>query len=75
MNVPVAVIHGSKDKLANLAYIQELELPTLWHGAVQVIEGAGHSPHWEAPDAFGELLGAFASEAFRLRREIRHSMA
>jgi pimeloyl-ACP methyl ester carboxylesterase len=75
LNVPVAVIHGSKDKLANLAHIQELELPTLWRGAVQVIDGAGHSPHWEVPDAFGELLGAFASETFRLRREIGRSRA
>jgi pimeloyl-ACP methyl ester carboxylesterase len=37
-------------------------MPTLWRGAVQVIPGAGHTPHWETPEAFDALLAAFVNE-------------
>ena len=37
-------------------------MPTLWRGAVQVIPGAGHTPHWETPEAFDALLAAFVDE-------------
>ena len=34
-------------------------MPSLWRGQVQVIDAAGHAPHWEAPAAFDALLDAF----------------
>jgi pimeloyl-ACP methyl ester carboxylesterase len=55
--MPVAILHGAGDQLVNLAYLQTLRLPTLWRGAVQIIEGAGHSPHLESPAVFDRLLG------------------
>jgi pimeloyl-ACP methyl ester carboxylesterase len=37
-------------------------MPTLWRGEVQVIEGAGHSPHWERPERFNALLADFVAD-------------
>ncbi len=62
LQVPLAVLHGAEDQLVNLAHIQNLTLPTLWRGAVQVIADAGHTPQWEAPRQFNTLLEAFLEE-------------
>jgi pimeloyl-ACP methyl ester carboxylesterase len=62
MTVPLAVVHGAEDRLVNVDYIRSLEMPTLWRGEVQVIEGAGHSPHWERPERFNALLTDFVAD-------------
>lgn len=59
---PLAVLHGADEQLINGAYFDTLTMPTLWRGKVQVIEGAGHLPHWEQPDKFNALLEAFMGE-------------
>lgn len=60
---PFAIVHGSEDPLVSLDYLRSQEsLPGLWRGAVQVIEGAGHSPQMEAPAAFDELVLSFATD-------------
>jgi pimeloyl-ACP methyl ester carboxylesterase len=62
MTVPLAVVHGAEDQLVNVDYIRSLKMPTLWRGEVQVIEGAGHSPHWERPERFNALLADFVAD-------------
>lgn len=62
--LPLAVIHGAEEQLVNGAYFATLAMPNLWRGAVQVINGAGHAPHWEQPEAFNALLSAFVAECF-----------
>ena len=62
MTVPLAIVHGAEDQLINLDYIRGLKMPTLWRGEVQVIEGAGHSPHWERPKRFNTLLADFVAD-------------
>ena len=57
---PLAVLHGQNEQLVNLEYIQGLEMSSLWRGAVQVVPNAGHALHWEAPEAFAELVEAFS---------------
>lgn len=59
---PIAVFHGAADTLINAAYIETVVMPTLWRGAVQRIEGAGHYPQLERPEAFDALLEAFARD-------------
>lgn len=59
---PLAVLHGEREQLVSLEYLQSLTSPSLWRGAVQVIEGAGHAPHVETPAAFTELLEAFIAD-------------
>lgn len=59
---PLAVLQGAHEQLVNLAYLQGLTMPTLWHGQIQIIPDAGHSPHWEQPQQFNALLEAFLAE-------------
>lgn len=59
---PLAVLHGAQEQLINGDYFKPLSMPTLWRGAVQVIDNAGHIPQWEQPDRFNALLDAFVSE-------------
>jgi pimeloyl-ACP methyl ester carboxylesterase len=59
---PLAVLHGSKEQLVNGAYFGKLSMPTLWRGAVQRIDAAGHTPQWETPVAFDALIEAFAAD-------------
>ena len=62
LKTPLAVMHGERDQLINLAYIKTLTMPSMWRGAVQVIPGAGHTPQWETPAAFDALIGDFARD-------------
>lgn len=62
LNKPLAVVHGEMDPFVNLSYIKGLSIPTLWRGEIQIIAGAGHSPHWEQPERFNHLLAEFAGE-------------
>ncbi len=64
LKVPIAIFHGEKDQLVNGAYLQRLEIPTLWRRAVQTIPQAGHLPQWERPAHFNLLLAQFAFEVF-----------
>lgn len=59
---PLAILHGIDEQLVNESYISQLTMPTLWRGAVQIIPGAGHAPHWEQPQTFNDLLSAFLAE-------------
>ena len=62
MTRPLAVLHGRHEQLVNGDYISGLETPTLWRGSVQMIEGAGHTPQTETPEAFSNLVAAFVAD-------------
>jgi len=62
LSQPLAILHGAKERLINGAYFAKLSMPTLWRGAVQMIDSAGHSPQWETPVAFDALIEAFAAD-------------
>ncbi|VAW37504.1 Hydrolase, alpha/beta fold family [hydrothermal vent metagenome] len=59
---PLTILHGKGETLVNDGYIAELTMPTLWRGAIQYIEDAGHAVHWEQPEQFNNLLAAFAED-------------
>ncbi|MCO5131000.1 MAG: alpha/beta hydrolase [Xanthobacteraceae bacterium] len=59
---PLAVLHGAQEQLINGVYFDTLTMPTLWRGKVQVIDDAGHLPHWEQADKFNALIGAFVDD-------------
>ncbi|MFI6762577.1 alpha/beta fold hydrolase [Micromonospora sp. NPDC050417] len=59
---PLAVLHGRADRFVSLPYVQGLAAPTLWRGAVQIIDEAGHAPHVETPTAFTNLLEQFIAD-------------
>lgn len=62
METPLAVIHGAEEQLVNVDYIRGLAMPSLWRGEVQIIEDAGHAPHWEQPEQFNALLAEFVTD-------------
>ena len=71
--VPVAIINGRDEPFVRLGYLDSLAGPTLWHGMPMVIEDAGHACFWDQPDAFNELLSAFAGDAEAVREPFRAS--
>jgi pimeloyl-ACP methyl ester carboxylesterase len=62
LKVPLAVLHGGEEQLVNGGYLASVAMPTLWRGAVQIIPGAGHTPQWETPEGFDDLIKAFVTE-------------
>jgi len=71
--VPVALVNGRDEPFVRLSYLDGLAGPTLWHGMPLVIEEAGHACFWDQPEAFNELLAAFASDARSVRLPMRAS--
>ncbi|MCS7484627.1 alpha/beta fold hydrolase [Umezawaea endophytica] len=64
---PLAVLHGADEQLVSHDYLRKLTIPTLWRKEVQVIHGAGHAPHQEAPQVFADLLTEFIGDLDRTR--------
>jgi len=60
--IPVAIFQGELDDLVRADYFSTFSLPHLWGDKIQIIPGAGHSPHLERPDVFNDLLLAFLGE-------------
>jgi pimeloyl-ACP methyl ester carboxylesterase len=60
--VPLAILHGEQEQLVSLAYIQQLAIPSLWRGSVQVMAGTGHAPQLEDQAAFESVLTEFVAE-------------
>lgn len=58
LSLPLAFIHGSKDK--RYADIGERLRVTCPHARVHSIANAGHNAHDENPEAFAEIVAAFA---------------
>ncbi len=59
---PLAMLQGELEQLISLDYLRRLSIPSLWRGAVQIVPGAGHAPHYEAPEEFTGLLEQFAAD-------------
>ena len=62
LRAPIAVLHGRGEQLVSLDYLQTLSMPTLWRGAVQILDGAGHAPQEERPEEFAALLELFIDD-------------
>lgn len=62
MNKPLAILHGEAEQLISLDYLRTLRIPALWRQEIQLIPGAGHSPHLETPEAFARLLQDFLAD-------------
>jgi pimeloyl-ACP methyl ester carboxylesterase len=59
---PLAILQGADEQLVSLGYLRKLDIPALWRGEVQVIQGVGHAPHQEAPQQFATLLTEFIGD-------------
>ena len=63
LKIPLAVVHGASDQLIDLNYLKSLQYANLYTDDVIIIQGAGHAPHWEQPDAFNTILKKFIIES------------
>ena len=59
---PLANLQGENEQLVNLGYRRQLTIPALWRGAVQIVAGAGHAAHEEAPQELAGLLEQFIAD-------------
>lgn len=71
IKVPIAIIHGLGDKLANLTYIKALNVPTLWRNGVQIIDDATHAPQMEQPERFNTILKEFLDDIYGQTNQTR----
>lgn len=62
LKIPLMVLHAMKDPFVNLDYLKKLSYANLWRGAVLEMQGLGHTPFWQDPDRFNDLLGEFLKE-------------
>ncbi len=58
----LAVVHGKHDFFVSLDFLNSVTYRNLWRDRVHVINAAGHTPQWETPEEFNDLLGAFLSD-------------
>lgn len=61
-HAPLAVVNGADEPFARLDYLAELAYADLWDGRCHVIEGAGHAPFLERPEAFNPIFERFLDE-------------
>jgi pimeloyl-ACP methyl ester carboxylesterase len=66
---PVAVTNGADEPFVRLDYLSSLGYRNLWGGRCHIIEGAGHAPFLEAPEAFNRLFSSFLEEMSRYHTE------
>ena len=59
---PLAILQGESEQLVNLGYRRQLTIPALRRGAVQIVAGAGHAAHEEAPQELAGLLEQFIAD-------------
>jgi pimeloyl-ACP methyl ester carboxylesterase len=59
---PLAILQGEGEQLVNQGYLEQLSIPSLWRGSVQLIPGAGHAAHQEATATFTKLLDEFLAD-------------
>lgn len=67
LHCPIAILHGQADALCNMRYLQGLDTPSLWQGMIHAIEDASHTPQWENPLMFNQLVDDFAQTILTLR--------
>lgn len=63
--VPLAVVNGSREPFARLEYVAGLSYDNLWDGRCHVLDGLGHAPFLERPDAFNVLFRRFLDDVIR----------
>lgn len=62
LDLPIAIIHGEKDQIANVGYLNKLKIPTLWREEIQIIKNAPHLIHLTNPKEFNSLLHQFIND-------------
>lgn len=62
LKIPIAILQSEMDPVVNLSYLENLSIPKLWKGGIQIIPDAGHTPQWEQAERFNDLLKEFIED-------------
>lgn len=61
---PVCFLHGEKDVFVSDEYLQTFPEERFWQNRIMRMEGVGHAPFLEKPEAFNSLLLEFCADCF-----------
>lgn len=61
---PIAVIQGESDPFINADWMKDIAWGNLWKGKYHMVEGAGHAPFLERPEAYNKLLEHYLNDLF-----------
>jgi len=64
-DIPIAVVHGASDNLANVEYIKTVPINNLWGNEVYMIPDAGHIPFLEQPETYNQYLLDFCEQVIK----------
>lgn len=59
LTYPLLMLHGDKDELVNLSYLEGLRLQSLYEGKVKVIGEGSHSPQLDNVEKFNTILDQY----------------
>lgn len=59
---PIAVIDGEAEPFVNKDWMDGLDWGNLWRGKYHRIEGAGHAPFLQKPEAYNQLLSEYLED-------------
>lgn len=54
--VPLAIVNGGGEPFVNNEFVSSLAYENLWEDTVHIMDGIGHAPFWEHPEAFDRHL-------------------
>ena len=75
IRVPVAIIQGADDQYGTLRQIEIAQEECYCPVDVTILDGAGHSPHREAPEATLDAIADFANAVLRSHGEAQDGRA
>ncbi len=70
LEIPIAILHGKQDIVANYDYMTSLTIPSLWEDKVIVKDPCGHFPQWDEAAWFNSRLEQFISH-IQINKKIR----
>lgn len=59
--LPIAIVQGESDDLVSKSYLESVELNTLWENQVNYVSKSAHSPHFENPKEFNDIVLEFVN--------------
>lgn len=60
----IVVIQGESEPFVNADWMEGVAWGNLWKGKYHIVEGAGHAPFLECPEAYNKLLEQYLSDLF-----------
>lgn len=60
--VPLAIVNGGDEPFVNNDFVSSLDYQNLWEDQVHILDGIGHAPFWEHPEAFDQHLLRFMGD-------------